>query len=179
MHLLSMLLLHECAGGLSYYNFIRKPASDFGWDWGPAFAPAGIYGMVEIQAYSYAIMTGAFAALSLPLCLHLTAVSMSRAKLRSPCCDLPFEYTTVSPGCFTRATSDIMVRSMPFVVFCLAASQAMSPDSACCQVISCSESLPHMDELGLRMRVDDHVQALWRARTTTRMAACCSALTCT
>ena len=50
--------LARCAGGLSYYNFIRKPASDFGWDWGPAFAPAGIYGMVEIQAYSYAIMTG-------------------------------------------------------------------------------------------------------------------------
>ena len=46
------------AGGLSYYNFIRKPASDFGWDWGPAFAPAGIYGTVEIQAYSNAILTG-------------------------------------------------------------------------------------------------------------------------
>ena len=46
------------AGGLSYYNFIRKPASDFGWDWGPAFTPAGIYGMIEIEAYSSAIMTG-------------------------------------------------------------------------------------------------------------------------
>ena len=50
----------NAAGGLSYYNFIRKPASDFGWDWGPAFAPAGIYGIVEIQAYSHAIMTGAY-----------------------------------------------------------------------------------------------------------------------
>ncbi len=58
MHLLTAICAN-CAGGLSYYNFIRKPASDFGWDWGPAFAPAGIYGMVEIQAYSYAIMTGA------------------------------------------------------------------------------------------------------------------------
>ena len=58
------------AGGLSYYNFIRKPASDFGWDWGPAFAPAGIYGMVEIQAYSHAIMTG----VSLLPLLHLLCV---------------------------------------------------------------------------------------------------------
>ena len=62
----------NAAGGLSYYNFIRKPASDFGWDWGPAFAPAGIYGMVEIQAYSYAIMTGIFPPWILRLlCLQL------------------------------------------------------------------------------------------------------------
>ncbi|CAL8468004.1 g7542 [Coccomyxa elongata] len=46
-------------GGMSYYNFIRKPASDFGWDWGPAFSPSGLYGTVEIQAYSNAILTGA------------------------------------------------------------------------------------------------------------------------
>ncbi len=46
-------------GGMSYYNYIRKPASDFGWDWGPAFAPAGLYGTVELQAYSTAILTGA------------------------------------------------------------------------------------------------------------------------
>lgn len=45
-------------GGLGYYNFLRKPASDFGWDWGPAFTPAGIYGAVELQAYSGAFLTG-------------------------------------------------------------------------------------------------------------------------
>lgn len=45
-------------GGLSYYNFLRKPASDFGWDWGPAFVPAGLYGSVQIEAYSNAIFTG-------------------------------------------------------------------------------------------------------------------------
>ncbi|EIE20788.1 glycoside hydrolase [Coccomyxa subellipsoidea C-169] len=46
-------------GGMSNYNYIRKPASDFGWDWGPAFAPAGLYGTVELQAYSTAILTEA------------------------------------------------------------------------------------------------------------------------
>ena len=46
-------------GGMSYYNYLRKPASDFGWDWGPAFTPSGLYGTVEVQAYSTAILTGA------------------------------------------------------------------------------------------------------------------------
>ncbi len=105
MHLLSGFCA-ECAGGLSYYNFIRKPASDFGWDWGPAFAPAGIYGMVEIQAYSYAIMTGAF--WLFPLCLF-TAVSMSRMLLSYLPLSIP-----QSAGCFT------LHNIIPpwFVVFC-------------------------------------------------------------
>ena len=27
----------------SMRNFVRKTQSDFGWDWGPAFVPAGIW----------------------------------------------------------------------------------------------------------------------------------------
>lgn len=56
-------------GGLGYYNYLRKPASDFGWDWGPAFTPSGIYGGVQVQAYSAAILTGARCA----TCLHAAA----------------------------------------------------------------------------------------------------------
>jgi beta-mannosidase len=29
-------------------NFVRKPGSDFGWDWGPAYIPSGVYGEVSI-----------------------------------------------------------------------------------------------------------------------------------
>ena len=45
-------------GSLPGYNFIRKAASDFGWDWGPAFAPAGISGAVELHGRSTAVLTG-------------------------------------------------------------------------------------------------------------------------
>lgn len=31
--------------------YLRKTASHFGWDWGPALAPAGIIGSIEIQGY--------------------------------------------------------------------------------------------------------------------------------
>lgn len=41
------------------YNFLRKPASDFRWDWGPAFAPSGIYGGVKVEGYSTGQLTGA------------------------------------------------------------------------------------------------------------------------
>ncbi|GAB4815645.1 hypothetical protein N2152v2_002691 [Parachlorella kessleri] len=45
-------------GALPHYNFIRKAASDFGWDWGPAFAPVGITGGVWLRAYADAFLTG-------------------------------------------------------------------------------------------------------------------------
>ena len=66
-------------GGLGYYNFLRKPASDFGWDWGPAFAPAGIYGTVELQAYSGAFLTGGGTSVAPVLCCRLVV----------PCTPLP------------------------------------------------------------------------------------------
>ena len=33
----------------SHRNFIRKPPSDFGWDWGPSFLPTGITGSVSLH----------------------------------------------------------------------------------------------------------------------------------
>jgi hypothetical protein len=46
------------------YNFLRKPASDFGWDWGPAFAPAGIHGGVQLITWDHPKLTGE------PACLN-------------------------------------------------------------------------------------------------------------
>lgn len=51
-------MLLQYLRGYDHYNFIRKPASDFGWDWGPAFSPAGIFGGVSLEAYSTAYLTG-------------------------------------------------------------------------------------------------------------------------
>mmetsp|Transcript_3548 Transcript_3548/g.10315 ORF Transcript_3548/g.10315 Transcript_3548/m.10315 type:complete len:929 (-) Transcript_3548:2692-5478(-) len=41
------------------YNFVRKPACDSGWDWGPKVSQAGIYGPVLLRAYDYPLLTGA------------------------------------------------------------------------------------------------------------------------
>ena len=49
-----------------HYNFLRKPPADFGWDWGPAFAPAGIYGGVLLVAQDTVYITGA-----VPRIVHL------------------------------------------------------------------------------------------------------------
>ncbi|PSC75824.1 molecular chaperone [Micractinium conductrix] len=45
-------------GSLPHYNFIRKAASDFGWDWGPALAPAGMTGSVTLQGRGRALLDG-------------------------------------------------------------------------------------------------------------------------
>jgi beta-mannosidase len=43
------------AGGAR--NFIRKAQSDFGWDWGPAFVPAGIWRNMEVVAFDIGLIT--------------------------------------------------------------------------------------------------------------------------
>ncbi|KAL3132926.1 hypothetical protein ABBQ38_006840 [Trebouxia sp. C0009 RCD-2024] len=43
---------------IPHYNFLRKPPADFGWDWGPALAPAGVYGGVLLVAYNTCHITG-------------------------------------------------------------------------------------------------------------------------
>ena len=48
-------------GSIPHFNFIRKPASDLGWDWGPAFAPSGLSG-VKLRGFSSPFLTGQFAA---------------------------------------------------------------------------------------------------------------------
>ncbi|KAL0023786.1 hypothetical protein WJX77_005013 [Trebouxia sp. C0004] len=42
-----------------HYNFLRKPPADFGWDWGPTFAPAGIYGGVVLVGHDSVYILGA------------------------------------------------------------------------------------------------------------------------
>ena len=41
-----------------HLNFLRKPACDFGWDWGPALAPAGIVGAVQLLAADAPYLVG-------------------------------------------------------------------------------------------------------------------------
>ena len=55
----SLFLLSQQLGGMDHWNFLRKPASDFGWDWGPAFAPAGIAGGVSLVAHSSGFLSAA------------------------------------------------------------------------------------------------------------------------
>lgn len=39
-------------------NFLRKPACDFGWDWGPAFASSGLLGQVQLLGTDTSYLTG-------------------------------------------------------------------------------------------------------------------------
>ena len=34
---------YQNLSGLCHVNLIRKEQSSFGWDWGPAFAPMGVW----------------------------------------------------------------------------------------------------------------------------------------
>ncbi|XP_031570890.1 beta-mannosidase-like [Actinia tenebrosa] len=42
--------------GECHRNFIRKEQSSFSWDWGPAFAPQGIWKNISVQAYDTAVI---------------------------------------------------------------------------------------------------------------------------
>lgn len=44
--------------GVGAFNMARKPASDFGWDWGPAYTPSGIHGAVDLVGYDHAVIQG-------------------------------------------------------------------------------------------------------------------------
>lgn len=61
--MLGIATAHPCpppslAGGFEHFNFLRKPASDWGWDWGPAFAASGIHGDVQLVALNTAWLKG-------------------------------------------------------------------------------------------------------------------------
>uniref|UniRef100_A0A383W609 beta-mannosidase n=1 Tax=Tetradesmus obliquus TaxID=3088 RepID=A0A383W609_TETOB len=47
-------------GAVGAYTFVRKPASDLGWDWGPAYAASGIHGGIELLGFSNAVLGGSF-----------------------------------------------------------------------------------------------------------------------
>ncbi|WIA22744.1 hypothetical protein OEZ86_009703 [Tetradesmus obliquus] len=47
-------------GAVGAYTFVRKPASDLGWDWGPAYAASGIHGDIELLGFSNAVLGGSF-----------------------------------------------------------------------------------------------------------------------
>ena len=78
--------------GSQDYNFIHKPGSDFGWDWGPSFAPQGIYGGVRLHAYSRAQLTGMALQPTTRICRSKSPFQIST----STCTGLPDSCTPAS-----------------------------------------------------------------------------------
>jgi len=78
----------QAPGAMPHYNFLRKTASDFGWDWGPAFAAAGL-GNVSIEGCKGARI------ISMPCLTHSSfALSIFSVEIRlGPClcCSRPWQ----------------------------------------------------------------------------------------
>ena len=53
------------SNGLPHANFIRKWPSDFGWDWGPAIAPTGIFRNISLRWFAYARLEDLWAEITL------------------------------------------------------------------------------------------------------------------
>ncbi|PIK35662.1 putative beta-mannosidase isoform X2 [Apostichopus japonicus] len=47
--------------GICHMNFLRKEQCSFSWDWGPAFAPQGVWKNLSIQAFDAAVITDVLA----------------------------------------------------------------------------------------------------------------------
>eukprot|EP00887_Chlorella_sp_A99_P005062 scaffold36.g5062.t1 len=67
-------------GAVGAYNFVRKAASDYGWDWGPALVPIGLSGPVLLRSLSSAGLSAAPPAL-LPRALAPTLTLLRRVAL--------------------------------------------------------------------------------------------------
>lgn len=64
-HAASLKSMLQGPGMAANLNRLRKPGSDFGWDWGPCFAPSGTFGALQLRAYSHPHVTGAHLLLSM------------------------------------------------------------------------------------------------------------------
>ena len=63
---------------LPYRNFLRKVQSDSAWDWGPGFAPSGIWKHCELRAYDEAVLVDVtFQAVPAPASLTTWAVNVT------------------------------------------------------------------------------------------------------
>ena len=72
-----VLAAAQAPRALPHYNFLRKPAADFGWDWGPAFA-AAVLGSVALEASKDTRITSA--------CLLAVLCQLALCPVQAHCC---------------------------------------------------------------------------------------------